>query len=48
MPLPQLLYAQVIKTVRRRRLLRVHHRVVFGTLAAVQQVLALYLLSVST
>ena len=40
MPLPQLLYAQVIKTVRRRRLLRVHHRVVFGTLAAVQQVLA--------
>jgi IS1 family transposase len=40
MPLPQLLYAQVIKTVRRRRLLRVHHRVVFGTLADVQQVLA--------
>jgi len=39
MPLPQLLYAQVIKTVRRRRLLRVHHRVVFGTLEAVQQVL---------
>ena len=31
---------QVIKTVRRRRLLRVHHRVVFGTLAAVHQVLA--------
>jgi hypothetical protein len=40
LPLPQLLYAQVIKTVRQRRLLRVHHRVVFGTLAAVQQVLA--------
>jgi hypothetical protein len=40
LPLPQLLYAQVIKTVRRRRLIRVHHRVVFGTLAAVQQVLA--------
>jgi IS1 family transposase len=40
MPLPQLLYAQVIKTVRRRRLVRVSHRVVFGTLAAVQQVLA--------
>jgi IS1 family transposase len=39
-PLPELLYAQVIKTVRRRRLVRVHHRVVFGTLAAVQQVLA--------
>jgi IS1 family transposase len=40
MPLPQLLYAQVIKTVRRRRLVRVRHRVVFGTLEAAQQVLA--------
>jgi IS1 family transposase/transposase-like protein len=40
MPLPQLLYAQVIKTVRRRRLVRVRHRVVFGTLEAGQQVLA--------
>src|SRR5712664_3556904 len=40
MPLPQLLYAQVIKTVRRRRLVRVSHRVLFGTLAAAQQVLA--------
>jgi hypothetical protein len=40
MPLPQLLYAQVIKTVRRRRLVCVRHRVVCGTLEAVQQVLA--------
>src|SRR5215468_1452214 len=40
MPLPTLLYAQVVKTVRRRRLVRVSHRVVFGTLEAVQQVLA--------
>jgi IS1 family transposase len=40
MPLPGLLYAQVVKTVRRRRLVRVSHRVVFGTLEAVQQVLA--------
>ncbi len=40
MPLPGLLYAQVIKTVRRRRLIRVRHRVVFGTFEAVQQVLA--------
>jgi len=40
MPLPQLLYAQVVKTVRRRRLVRVKHRVVFGALEAVQQVLA--------
>ena len=40
MPVPQLLYAQVVKTVRRRRLVRVSHRVVFGTLEAVEQVLA--------
>src|SRR5215467_7525645 len=40
MPLPGLLYAQVVKTVRRRRLVRVSHRVVCGTLEAVQQVLA--------
>jgi hypothetical protein len=40
MPLPELLYAQVIKTVRRRRLVQVHHRVVFGTKAAVARVLA--------
>src|SRR5215475_9637190 len=39
-PLPGLLYAQVIKTVRRRRLVRVSHRLVFGTLAAIEQVLA--------
>jgi transposase-like protein/IS1 family transposase len=40
MPLPQLLYAQVVKTVRRRRLVAVTHRVVFGSLDAVEQVLA--------
>src|SRR5204862_1311592 len=40
MPLPALLYAQVVKTVRRRRLVDVTHRVVFGTLGAVEQVLA--------
>ena len=40
MPRPQLLYAQVVKTVRRRRLVDVQHRVIFGTLGAVQQVLA--------
>jgi hypothetical protein len=38
--LPGLLYVQVIKTVRRRRLVRVRQRVVFGTLEAIQQVLA--------
>src|SRR5215469_5246690 len=40
MPQPQLLYAQVVKTVRRRRLVAVQHRVVFGTLEAVNDVLA--------
>jgi IS1 family transposase len=40
MPRPGLLYAQVVKTGRRRRLVDVKHRVVFGTLEAVQQVLA--------
>jgi IS1 family transposase len=40
MPLPQLLYAQVIKVTRRRRLVEVKRRVVFGTKAAVEQVLA--------
>jgi hypothetical protein len=40
MPLPQLRYAQVVKLYRRRRLARVSHRVVFGMLAAIEQVLA--------
>jgi len=40
MPLPQLLYAQVVKTVRRRRLVDVTHRVVFGSLEAVNHLLA--------
>jgi hypothetical protein len=40
MPLPHLLYAQVSKTIRRRRLVRGSHRVVFGTLEAVEHVLA--------
>ena len=39
MPLPQLLDAQVVKTMRRRRIVEVKHRVVFGTKAAVDQVL---------
>jgi IS1 family transposase len=40
MPLPQLLYAQVVKTVRHRRLVDVTHRVVFGSLEAVKHILA--------
>ena len=40
MPLPELLYAQVVKSYRRRRLVGVTHRVVFGTQLAIEQVLA--------
>jgi len=40
MPLSQLLYAQVIKVTRRRRLVEVKHRVVFGTMEAINQVLS--------
>jgi hypothetical protein len=40
MPRPELLYAQVVKTYRRRRLVRSRPRVIFGTLEAVQQMLA--------
>ena len=39
MPLPQLLYAQVVKSYRRRRIVGGKHRVVFGTMERVQQVL---------
>ena len=39
-PLPGLLYAQVVKQYRRKRMIGVTHRVVFGTLEAVQHVLA--------
>jgi IS1 family transposase len=40
MPLPELLYAQVVKSYRRRRLVGVKHRVVFGTRLAIEEVLA--------
>src|SRR5262247_3493034 len=40
LPLPELLYAQVVKSYRRRRLVGVQHRVVFGTRLAIEQVLA--------
>ena len=39
-PLPELLYAQVVKSYRRRRIVGVKHRVVFGTQLAIEQVLA--------
>ena len=40
MPRPELLYAQVVKMYRRRQLVCMHPRVVFGTLARVTHVLA--------
>jgi hypothetical protein len=40
MPLPELLYAQVVKSYRRRHLVGVTHRVVFGTPLAIEGVLA--------
>src|SRR5262245_1716621 len=40
MPLPELLYAQVVKSYRRRRIVGVKHRVVFGTRLAIEEVLA--------
>jgi IS1 family transposase len=40
MPLPALLYAQVVKSYRRRRLVGVKHRVMFGTQLAIEQSLA--------
>jgi IS1 family transposase len=40
MPLPQFLYAQVVKSYRRRRIVGVKYRVVFGTLERVQQELS--------
>jgi hypothetical protein len=39
-PLPALLYAQVVKSYRRQRLVGVKHRVVFGTQLAIEEVLA--------
>jgi IS1 family transposase len=40
MPLPQLLYAQVVKSYRRRRLTGVTHRVVFGARETIESILA--------
>src|SRR5262245_47097009 len=40
MPLPGLLYAQVVKQYRRKRMVGVQHHVVFGTLGAIEQVLS--------
>jgi IS1 family transposase len=40
MPVPRLLYAQVVKSYRRRRIIGVKYRVVFGTMERVEQMLA--------
>ena len=42
LPLPELLYAQVVQSYRRRRLVGVTQRVVFGPQLAIEQVLARY------
>jgi IS1 family transposase len=42
MPLPGLLYAQVVKKTRRRRIVEIKRHVVIGTQAAVDQVLKAY------
>ena len=39
-PRPEFLYAQVVKSYRRRRIIEVRHRIVFGTRLAIEQVLA--------
>jgi IS1 family transposase len=48
MPLPALRSAQVVKSYRRRRLVGVTHRVVFGTRLAIEQVLATYGWTINT
>jgi hypothetical protein len=40
MPLPGLLYAQVVKKMRRRRIVEIKRRVIMGTQAAIDQVLS--------
>jgi hypothetical protein len=40
LPLPGLLYAQVVKQYRCKRMVGVKHRVVFGTMGAIAQVLS--------
>jgi IS1 family transposase len=40
MPAPGLLYAQVVKLYRRRRLVGVKHRVIFGPVATIESILA--------
>ena len=42
MPLPGLLYAQVVKKTRRRRIVEIKRHVVIGTQAAVDQVLSVW------
>jgi len=48
MPLPGLLYAQVVKQYRRKRVVGVKHRVVFGTREAMTQVLAAWGWTINT
>ena len=47
-PLSQLLYAQVVKQYRRRRLVGMHHRVVFEPLEVIRQLLAKHSWQINT
>jgi hypothetical protein len=47
-PRPGLLYAQGVKQYRRKRVVGVHHRVVFGTREAIKQVLAAWGWTINT
>ena len=40
MPVPELLYAQVVKSYRRRRIVGVKHRVIFGAVETIESILA--------
>jgi hypothetical protein len=40
MPLPELLYAQVVKRYRRRRIVEIKHRIIFGTAETIESILA--------
>src|SRR5215475_1063838 len=48
MPLPGLLYAQVVQSYRRRRIVGVKHQVVFGTRLAIEAVLARWSWTINT
>jgi hypothetical protein len=48
MPLPGLLYAQVVKSYRRRRIVGVKHRVIFGVVQTIESILATWGWTINT